>query len=925
MTARRHFVVAAFVLALVPLRAQAPLETDPAIRSGSLANGLQYFLQPNPRQRDRMVIELVVKAGSIDETDEQRGVAHLVEHMAFNGSTHFKSGEMAAYFQSIGARLGAHVNAQTTYDSTTYVLDVPLDKDGTPGRAFDAVRDIAGGLTFDEREFERERNVVIEEWRGRLGVTDRQRQPQLLALFGPSKYAERRVIGDPDRFQSITVDRLRDFYREHYRADRMALIAVGGAGSASLEALLHASFDDLSRQPSRPRELPQIPDHAATRYAVFTDSEAQATTVGVTFTRPALPVRSVDDFRRVLVQSLAINIMGARFAELSRRPGAPFLSVATGRSPLVAGADTLRFIALVTPENSGPALAAILQEIVRAREHGFTVDELERARAVLNNNLRQTRADNRGIADILASHYLRDEPAPAPRQLLAAGLGVLPQVTLDELRQTARNLWSDTNRVVSATAASSNQVPPATDTALQRIVNGVATAPTLPPWQPSSTARSEPAALPPPGVVESRRELSDVGVTILTLSNGVEVWLKPTSFNPGEIIFRAQAPGGAALATPATFPQAMLSAGFVAGAGVGGVAPDVRGRELAGRPVQVRPVMAPTSQAIAGTMQVSQLETALDLARLYFTAQNRDAAELARQKTLAQTALANQDNSPAFAFASRLREVNTGDFYMMRPPTAADLARVDPAAAVQFFADRFSNAANFTFFLAGSFTVDSITPLLEKYVGSLPSKKTRDLIPGAPAPEFPKSVVRETIRKGRDPRSQTAITFFADTELDPVQIERASAVAAVLQTRLYARLRTLLGGTYTVGSVYSDTTPQRGFGTITVTFGSAPANAEALTTAALDEIGTLRTNGPTAAEVDAVKTSRLADLRSRLTRNDYWVDALARANALGRDASSVTQEPQRIETALTVEGVAEAARRYLPSGRYTVLTLLPED
>jgi zinc protease len=416
---------------------------------------------------------------------------------------------------------------------------------------------------------------------------------------------------------------------------------------------------------------------------------------------------------------------------------------------------------------------------------------------------------------------------------------------------------------VSATAASSNQVPPATDTALQRIVNGVATAPTLPPWQPSSTARSEPAALPPPGVVESRRELSDVGVTILTLSNGVEVWLKPTSFNPGEIIFRAPAPGGAALATPATFPQAMLSAGFVAGAGVGGVAPDVRGRELAGRPVQVRPVMAPTSQAIAGTMQVSHLETALDLARLYFTAQNRDAAELARQKTLAQTALANQDNSPAFAFASRLREVNTGDFYMMRPPTAADLARVDPAAAVQFFADRFSNAANFT--------------------------------------------------------------FFADTELDPVQIERASAVAAVLQTRLYARLRTLLGGTYTVGSVYSDTTPQRGFGTITVTFGSAPANAEALTTAALDEIGTLRTNGPTAAEVDAVKTSRLADLRSRLTRNDYWVDALARANALGRDASSVTQEPQRIETALTVEGVAEAARRYLPSGRYTVLTLLPED
>ncbi len=917
-------VVAAAAVWLAPLDAQTPLQTDVAIRAGTLTNGLQYFLQSNPRQRDRLVLELVVRAGSIDEADDQRGVAHLLEHMAFNGSTHFKPGEMLSYFQSIGARIGPHVNAFTNYESTTYVLDVPIDRDGAPGRAFDAVRDVAGGLAFEAGPFDRERRVIVEEWRGRLGVAERQRQPELLALFGGSPYANRRAIGDPERLPTIPLDRVRDFYRDYYRSDRMALVAVGGLGVASLEGLLHASFDDLSSRAATRREVPSIPDHAETRYAVFADPEAQATTVGVVFTRPNVPVRSVEGFRRFLVQSLATNMIASRFTELARRPDTPFLSVATTRSALLPVVDTLRFNALVTPGKATTALSTVLQEIGRAREHGFSASELDRARLVIGGTLRQGPGDNRGLANGIVAHFLREEPTPSPLQLLRAGDAMLPAITLDEVRGVAREIWSDSNRLIVSTAMAGGS-PAATEADLRRTVSDVARAPVLPPWQPTAGSSSTRAVLPPAGTIQSRREIPDSGVTVLTLSNGVEVWLKPTLFNPGEVIFRAQADGGGSLAPPADFPQAMLSPRFVAATGVGGVPADVRARELAGRPLQVRPTVTPTSHGIFGSARATDLETALNLVHFYFTSPNRDATELARQKTLVQAGLANQDNNPAAVFSRRLREINTGDFYMLRPPTAADVARVDPMAALEFFADRFGNAANFTFVVAGSFTVDSIAPLLEKYVASLPSKQTRDMVPKPPAPTFPAVVTREVVRKGREPRSQIAITYFADTGLDAVQVERANGLAALLQTRLYNRLRTSLGGTYNVAVGYSDITPQRGFGTITIAFASAPENTEALTTQALDEVAALRVGGPTADEVAAVKAARAADLRTRLSRNDYWVDALVRASALGRDASTITREPQNADAALTVAGLADAARRYLPSTRYTVVTLLPEQ
>ncbi len=219
-----------------------PLPLDPAVRTGRLANGLRYFIRRNERPADRAMLRLAVEAGSVDEADDQRGLAHVLEHMAFNGTTHFKTGELVKYLESIGARFGPHVNAYTSYDETVYMLDVPTDRPGVLERGFEALSDFAGGIALDEREIDRERGVVIEEWRGRQGAATRMQQPQIEALYGDSRYTNRLPIGTPEILKGFPAARLRDFYRDFYRPDRMAVIVVGDIDPAAIEKMVQEYF-----------------------------------------------------------------------------------------------------------------------------------------------------------------------------------------------------------------------------------------------------------------------------------------------------------------------------------------------------------------------------------------------------------------------------------------------------------------------------------------------------------------------------------------------------------------------------------------------------------------------------------------------------------------------------------------------------------
>jgi zinc protease len=906
----------------------APLPLDPAVRTGTLANGLTFFIRRNTQPENRAALRLVVKAGSIDEADDQRGLAHLLEHMAFNGSAHFKSGELVSYLESIGSRFGPDVNAYTSFDETVYMLEVPTDREGILERGLDALSDFAGGISLDSSEIDRERGVVIEEWRGRQGAATRMQAVQMQALFGASRYVDRLPIGLPEVLKSFPPERLRDFYRDFYRADRMAVVAVGDFDPAAMEALVRRHFGTLPTVSAAARTTYPVPLDPETRYVAVSDREAQGSSVTVVYKRPASPWRTAADYRGSVVRTLVYSMINARFAEIARRPDAPFLRASAGESRLGQDVDTLNVSARVADGTIERGLQALAQEFARLRQHGFGEAELERAKKDLLAGYERAynerdKAQTGGLASELVRHFLNEEPAPGIARELELVRTFLPGIATDEVSALAKTLITDDRRVVIATFPDKDGVRAATDTSLREaLLAGAGTS--MEPWRDEIAGRELLAMRPTPGTVRARREIAELGVTVLTLSNGVEVWLKPTDFRNDQIVFTAYARGGTSLAPENEYLDASLSASLLGVAGVGGFTPIDLDKLLAGRIANVSPFMTTYTHGISGGSTPRDLETALQLVYLHFTAPNRDAAAFTLLARRLEANLANQAQNPGAAFGESVRRINTMDHYSVRPIRLEDVSRLRAERMTAYYDARFGNAADFTFFFVGAFTVETIAPLLETYLASLPSAgrsegQARDL-----HLQFPSTIGRETVRKGQEPRSQTAITFFSDPGLDELESHRLRAATNVLQMRLRDVLREELSGTYSVGVTHADTAPFAGYGTTTVQFGSSPENAERLTNAVLGEVDRLRREGPGDADVQAVKETEKREIETALRQNGYWMNSLQAMHMLGRDPRRILQRLERAES-LTRENIRDAARKYFPPDRYTVVTLVPDS
>jgi zinc protease len=908
-----------------PPSLEAPLPLDAAIRSGTLPNGLKYFIRNNSRPDDRLM--LAVQAGSVDEADDQRGLAHVLEHMAFNGSARFKPGELVSYLESIGAQFGPHVNAYTSFDETVYMLDVPTERDGVVARGFEALSDFAGGITLDGEEIDRERGVVLEEWRGRLGAGTRMQQPQLDALFGESRYADRVPIGTPETLKSFPAGRLRDFYRDHYRPDRMAVIVAGDIDVAEAEGLVRKYFGSIPAAAPGQRQVHAIPEHAETRYVTLSDPEQQSSSVTVMHKRPLRELRTVADYRRSLVQGLAYQMLNARFSEIARQPEAPFLAASAGDDALGRTVEAFAVSARVRDGQITRGLTALAQELERVEQHGFGEAELDRAkRGTLARYERafneRDKAESGPLAAELVRHFLNNEAAPGLEAEVALVRRLLPTITAAETAALAKEMVTEENRVVLATAPARDGLAKVAETDLREALRTGSTA-KVDPWRDEVSGRELLAKAPPAGNVRTRREIPEIGVTVLTLSNGVEVWLKPTDFRNDQITFTSYARGGVSLAAPDDYYNASLATALVGLSGIGGFNPIDLGKLLAGKLANVSPYVSTSTHGMSGGTTPRDLETAMQLLYLQFTAPNRDPAAFQLMKERLQANLANQAQSPAAVYSERVRRINARDHYSSIPLRLEDIPTLDPGKMYAFYEQLFANAADFTFFFVGAFKVDEMVPLLEKYVASLPSKGKATSRIGEFRLQFPESVVREVVNKGQEPRSQTVMTFFADTGLDELETHRLQAATTVLENRLRDILREQLGGTYSVGVAYSSTSPIPGYGTTSVQFGSSPENVEKLTQAVMAEIERLRKEGPSPADVQAVKEAEKNSLQESLRQNGYWLNSLQAVHLLERDPRRIPLRAERTES-LTQENIHAAFRKYFPANRHTIVSLMPE-
>ena len=905
---------------------QSDLKPEPGVRFGKLPNGLRYAVMANSEPKGRASLRLLVNAGSLQEEEDQRGIAHFLEHMAFNGSTNFKPGELVAFLESIGARFGPHVNASTSFDETIYMLDVPTDREGYVDKGLLALRDFAGGASLTSEEIDKERGVVLEEWRGRLGAGSRVTDQQLPILFAGSRYADRLPIGLPDTLRTFPHERLRDFYRTWYRADRMAVIVAGDLPLDEAERLVRQRFSDLATPTAPAPDVSRVvPPHTDTLYKMVTDSEAQRWSVTAAFKSTPEPDGTVGAYRRSIVRGLALSMLNQRLSEIARRPDAPFLSADAGASGLGRALAIFELSAEVPAGKTAQGLDAVVREARRAQQFGFTAPELDRARQALLAGYEQAfnergNAESPSLANELVRHVLQREPAPGIAYEFALVRGFLPGITAADLTAEMRKLVRDDSRVVLGVSPAVPNAP--TDDTLRTALAAAFTG-EVTPWSDGLAGRALVATSPARGRVTGRREVPAVGVTVLTLSNGMEVWLKPTTFKADQVVFSAYAYGGGSLASEADYSEAALAPALVAMGGLGGLTPVDLEKVLAGRIASASPDIDSHTHGVSGSSTPKDLETALQLVYLTFTAPGLTDEGFGLLQRRFGAMLENQRQSPRYLFGEKVRELTTSGHYSAKSLSVADVQALDLQVMRRDYAARFGNAADFTFFMVGAFDEATVVPMVEQWLASLPSTGPRRTAFRDMGMTFPKGIERALVTKGKEPASQNAIAFFADTGLNELEMHRARAASTLVGMRLRDILREQLGGTYGVGVNYGNTAPQKGYGTMTVSFGSAPDRVETLQRAVLDEVTRLRTEGPSADDLQKVQEMERRELETSATQNQYWLGSLQTVHMLGWDAATIARRVERTN-ALTVPILHETIKRYFPLDRYVVVTLKPE-
>ncbi len=904
------------------------LPLDPAIRRGTLANGLTYFIRPHGEPKQRAELRLVVNAGSVLEDDDQRGLAHFMEHMAFNGTASFAKQELVDYLESIGLRFGPDLNAYTSFDETVYMLQVPTDDQEIVETAFRILGEWAHLVTFEDEEIDRERGVVIEEWRLGRGAQARMFDLQAPVLFHGSRYAERLIIGTREVLESFPHDTLRRFYRDWYRPDLMAVIAVGDFDPDSIEDLIEANFAGIPPlEDSRPRQVFEVPDHRQTLYAIATDPEATITRVGITHKLPVEEMRNEIDYRRSLVEDLHDGMLNDRLAERAREAEAPFLFAYSGKGGFVRSKDAYSLGAVVAEGRLDSGLEALLTEAERVQRHGFTPSELERAKSSLARSMEQAYRERDTIksgafAAELSRHFLTGEAAPGIAAELELMKRYLPGITIEEVNRVAAEWLTDANRVITVSAPAKAGLEPPSEAAVAAVLARVEGA-EIPPYEDRVADQPLMASAPPPTEIVSESFIEELGVAEWRLANGIRVVLKPTDFKKDEMVFTAFSPGGHSLVPDEEYVAAMTADSVVAQGGVGAFNLNQLTKLLADKVVRVRPYISELEEGLTGGASPDDLELMFQLIHLYMTAPRRDAEAFASVQQRYRGLIENRLAMPEAQFADTVTRLVTQNHPRRRPWTLELLQEMDLDTSYRVYRDRFADASDFTFVLVGTFDVEQLRPLVRSYLGGLPASDRQEMWRdvGVRAPE---GVVAETVAKGIEPKSQVSITFPHDFSWSRQNRFDLGAMASVLRIRLREVLREDQGGTYGVAVRASASRVPRQESALSISFGCDPGRVQELTALVHTEIRALQEAGPRTEDIAKVQEQERRRRELDLRENRFWLDALESSLWHDEDPRLILSYDELVE-GLTGEAVRGAAQRWIDLERRVEVVLKPES
>ncbi|MGH7467596.1 MAG: M16 family metallopeptidase [Longimicrobiales bacterium] len=903
------------------------LPVDSAVKVGTLANGVRYYVRRNARPEKRAELRLVINAGSVLEDADQRGLAHMVEHMAFNGTRHFEKQQIVNYLESLGMQFGADVNAYTSFDETVYRLTVPTDTGTALEKAFLILEDWAHGVSFDTVEINKERGVVIEEWRLGRGADARMLDSVFPVLFKDSRYAERLPIGQRATLQNFRPATLRRFYDDWYRPDLMAVVAVGDFEPARIEALIRTHFTRLVRRPAA-RERPSfpVPDHAQTLVATATDAEATSTAVEVYQKLPLREEGSEAVYRAGLVDYLYAAMLNARLGELAQQADPPFIGAGGGRGRLIRSKDVFSFGASVPETGIDRGLDAVLTEAERASRHGFSNTELEREKARLLRFYEvafneRDKSESEQFADEYVHHYLEGEPVPGITFEYALVQRLLPGITREEVERTARVWSAEQNRVIVVQAPRKAEVKVPTRDRLLTIFEQVKQK-NISPYVDKVAAGPLMPGAPRAGQIVEETTIPEIGITTWKLSNGARVLLKPTDFKNDEIEFGASSPGGHSLARDVDHTSATFASLLVKMSGAGALNMIELEKALAGKAVDISPYIAETREGLSGGGSPKDLRTFFELLHLYFTVPRLDSSAYQSYQSRLRAILANRDASPETPFWDTLQITLAQGHARARPLTINLLGELDRERALRFYQERFADAGDFVFAFVGSFALDSIRPFVLQYIASLPAtgrvEAARDV-----GMRPPTGVVQKSIKRGTEPKSRTQIIFSGTFNYTRDERHALASLIDVLDIRLREVLREDLSGTYGVSVTQTaEAEPWPNYA-VYISFGSAPERLDSLSQAVFRVIEEIKQNGPRAEDLSKVQETQRRNYEKGMRENSFWVQQLLARTQNGEDPRLVLRYPALV-AGLNAERIRAAARTYLRVDNYVRVSLYPE-
>ena len=931
----KRFILSTLVLALsLTMAAQQPqpLPIDSAVRVGKLENGLTYYIRHNEYPKQRAEFHIAQAVGAILEEDHQNGLAHFLEHMAFNGTEHFAGKGIIEYFESIGVNFGGNINAYTSLDETVYRLsEVPTTREGIIDSALLVMHDWACGLLLLPEEIDAERGVIREEWRTGAQANRRMWKAINPLKYPGSQYAKRDVIGDTAVINNFAYDALRDYYKKWYGPDNQAIIVVGDIDVDQIEQKIKALWADVPARANRgERPLYSVNDNQEPIVAIVRDKEAQNTRIELEFKKGKLPqaLRGTDAaYTMELALNLVCSMFNNRLSDLAIKPEASFVGAGSYYGELVKEKDAFVAIYLAKQGQEVQAYKDLLTQLEKMRRYGFTNAELDRVKkewlaAYEKSYNERTTVRNIRRAQECIRHYLDGAPMPGEAWEYQVVQQMLPMIGVDMLNQIAGQLVTDENLIISFQAPEDSAVVLPTEAEAIQFLAAVKNQEIEAPVEETIREKLVETA-PKPGKIKHTQYDEHLGTTEWTLSNGVRVVVKPTTFKQDEILFQGMSLGGASQVDTENLPSSMLASTIVDFSGLADMSMTDLQKALTGKNVSHSASINNNTETVSGSSTVKDLETLLQLNYLAFTAPRRDEEAFQTLMSILQSQLANKDKNPKAVFSDSVQMMATNNSSRTVLENMTLVERVNLDKALEIYKARFANPADFVFTFVGNVDPQDETfkQLICTWLGGMKTSKKREQVINHNV-RAPQGICKNYFTRNMETKTASNRIQYTSYEM-PYTLANAlnmEVIGRILSTRYLESIREREGGSYGVGCAGMMDILPTPCARLIMQFDTDPEKQQKLINIIHEEVNTILENGPLANDLQKEKESMIKDFQEDLEKNGYWQTALYMYYLYG--INYITDYQSAVEN-ITAESVQKTLKSLVESGNMFEVVMLP--